>query len=429
MNRDASTTDRLARAVVGKVSLSLRKRTLDIGCGDGVFMAAAIRRLRRSKQCPSLAELAASIEGIEIQPQRAAEARRRLEQEFGRPLRGWNIAVSDALTVSDAESYDIIVGNPPFRRLHHVEENYRRFLRSHFQTAQGMFDLCHVFVEKAVRLLKPRGELCLIVPAGIEMQPAARRLREYLSQNGQYSIRPVNGTAFEQAVGAYPAILHFRKRRPRQPPRDSLSPQGSTLGDIATVSAGLATGANGIFLVTAQEARENRIERQLVRLVVRGRDIAHAREAAPDIRLVCPYRSSSGRVQLLPLSHFPAASRYLTLSRHELSTRPRLANTIRARPDSWYRYIDCPPWALAGALRVVVPDVFKQPSYLILRSPRTAVLNSAFVIRPRSAADTPRLLRAVKSPRFARALETRSRPLGSGYHRTSCAELMAIPIP
>ncbi|MFN6961075.1 MAG: Eco57I restriction-modification methylase domain-containing protein [Rhodocyclaceae bacterium] len=132
--------------------LALRRRhgrTLDPAAGDGAF----------SKRIPG-------CEAIEIDPT-VAPAGATVMDFFALPL---------------SEKFDTIIGNPPYVRFQDIPPRTLALLD------HEMFDrrsnLYLYFIEKAVRHLRPGGELIFIVPREFTKLTAARRLNAFLYEEG-----------------------------------------------------------------------------------------------------------------------------------------------------------------------------------------------------------------------------------------------------
>ncbi|HEX9075774.1 MAG TPA: N-6 DNA methylase, partial [Anaerolineae bacterium] len=77
--------------------------------------------------------------------------------------------------------FDVIIGNPPWLMAGYYLESDLEYLRKHYQSAEGKFDLYYTFIELGTRLLKAEGYLGMIVPNKFFQTQAARKLRAYLS--------------------------------------------------------------------------------------------------------------------------------------------------------------------------------------------------------------------------------------------------------
>ena len=335
----------------------------------------------------------------------------------------------DALRLPQQPLFDAVVGNPPWIRIHHLEANVREYARSHFETAAGMFDLSHTFIEQAIRLLKPGGSFVLLVPSAIASQPSATPLRNFLDGECVWALEPVAENPFLGKIGVNPAVLKGTKGATScsEPTNERRSAKSACLADVAEVTTGAATGANRIFLVDGDTADRWNIEPDVLRPVVRGRDVDSSGWAIPRTQILWPYEETlEGKWSLAPLSAWPKARRYLERHRKRLTDRQRLRDQIERRPQTWYRFIDARGVRpLECTYRVVVPDIFLDPAYAILTDPRAVVLNTCFEVRPLAGQEAA-LQRAIAHPEFWNRLTARSRRLSNGYRRTSVAELRGL---
>ena len=402
---------------------------LDLGCGDGVFLEATahVLRTRYPDHFPDAGALARVLRGVEIDPALARQAEARLTKEFGEPPTRWDIRVGDALSIDEDEAYEAIVGNPPWVRLHHLDAAVRTTARCNFRVATGAFDLAHLFVEKAVRLLGPGGQLAFVVPRGIQCQPAAAKVRDLLGERGSWTMEPLPEDSFSPRAGIDAGLLAFSKDGPPASP-DSAESGRWVLGDVAWVTTGVATGADKIFVVDEEAVRQLKLETEALRPVIRGRDVGSARGRISNttMRLIWPYRQERGRWTLRDLSDWPNVAAYLEEHREALARRKRLLGPIERCPSTWYRFID-PGRASSQDTRVVIPDIFRAQAFAVLDGPSAAVMNTCFVVIPKPGCRAT-LLRALESGNFWRTLRARCRRLRNGYHRGSVGELRLAPL-
>lgn len=428
MKRDIETNLDTAEAILNPLRFDEQTTILDLGCGSGVFVEAALRRFQQQRIGLNNPELLATlVAGVEIDRRRVTLAKRRLSRRFGRPASGWRLEVADALTFSEDRLYDFVIGNPPWVRVHHLSQPTKELARQRFQVAKGMFDLCHVFIEKAIRLLKPDGHLCLIVPAAIRSQPAAAPIRDFLDANSSWELEPLNEYGFMQSASVTGFVLRARKNHEAgSAPIVRKQQPVLSLGSICKVSTGTATGADSIFLVDMITMIKYHLEPQALRPAIRGRDVTRGEVEEVAKHLIWPYTSrEDGRWTLAPLEQWPAIAEYLARYKVELASRPRLAQEISNYPTRWYKFID--PRANEGQylVRFAIPDILRLPAFATIRGDMPVVMNTCFQLRPREA-DT--VLRLLKTPEFWERLKAGSRPLQNGYYRTSVSELRNLDI-
>lgn len=112
-----------------------------------------------------------------------------------------------------AGGFDAVVGNPPYRMLqpHNTTEQVLTYLRAHFVAAEFKIDFFHLFLQRAVSLLKPGGYLSYIVPTTLLNNVYAESLRRALiRQTVIEQIAVARGQVFADA-DVHTSVLVFRR--------------------------------------------------------------------------------------------------------------------------------------------------------------------------------------------------------------------------
>jgi hypothetical protein len=91
---------------------------------------------------------------------------------FGMAIPDEHMCVGDGLRISPRESFDAVLGNPPWiayvgRAAQPLSKELARHYRKHFASFRGYRSLHGLFVERAARLLTPGGRLGLILPTSM----------------------------------------------------------------------------------------------------------------------------------------------------------------------------------------------------------------------------------------------------------------------
>ncbi|MBQ7421887.1 MAG: N-6 DNA methylase [Alloprevotella sp.] len=202
---------------VGKACL--QKHIIDNSCGNGAFLCEVVRRyckaffdarsgradyldkpsgradyfdersgradsLRRSSDTTTLKEeLRTYIHGIEIDVEAHGECLQNLKlvaAEFGIENIDWDILYDDTINVCKYDGkMDFVVGNPPYVRVHNLQDTYTAVRKFHFADG-GMTDLYLVFFEIGLRMLANGGKLCYITPSSWLNSLAGKHLRDYI---------------------------------------------------------------------------------------------------------------------------------------------------------------------------------------------------------------------------------------------------------
>jgi hypothetical protein len=190
---------------------------------------------------PGAAERSA---GAELRARAAALRRERVRLVDGGALPfAFPVQFAD---VGDRGGFDLVVGNPPWVRLHRIPAAARATLRRRYavfrdagwdrgaaaaQAGRGFaaqVDLAALFAERSVRLLRPGGTLALLLPAKLWRSLAGGGVRRLLQQESTVAVLEdwsEARAAFDAA--AYPSVIVARRRcAPSQARR---APQADTV--------------------------------------------------------------------------------------------------------------------------------------------------------------------------------------------------------
>lgn len=81
----------------------------------------------------------------------------------------------------EPNSFDVVIGNPPYLNIERIEKDKKTYYLKHFKSAIRRFDLYIIFIEQAIeRLLKDDGVLGYIIPDKILTQSYAKNIREII---------------------------------------------------------------------------------------------------------------------------------------------------------------------------------------------------------------------------------------------------------
>ena len=277
------TCEPVVDALLDRVSWPCGTRALvDTSCGDGAFLRRALARLLQRHPELDDAELLGRIQGWEIHPFAADQARCAVAAvlgEFGHaPDRARQIArdlvrCGDFLTEGPrAPTFDVVIGNPPYLRMLNVPELLRdEYTRLVPEYARA--DLLHSFMDRSAKVLRPGGELALVTSDRWLANQGAARLREEVGRFFRL--------AHVERLDVNSTFYRPKQRRAGSPPRvhpcavvlkpaegvpitsapiypgigaPAEAPTGLTLGDVCTIRLAPWLGTAGIFLVDAAVA-------------------------------------------------------------------------------------------------------------------------------------------------------------------------------
>ena len=435
----------------------------------------------------------------------AAMLRRRaasLRCERRRLLAGGALPFSFAVHFADVGArggFAVVLGNPPWVRLHRIPPAERESLRDRFRVFRAgawesgaalahagrgfaaQVDLAALFIERAVRLLRPGAVLSLLVPMKLWQSLAGGGVRRLLVEETRIiELEDLADApaAFDAAV--YPSLLvaerwsgatddvpgeilaasrpcggsALRWRQPRAtlafddssgspwlvvPPEvrcafDRLRAAGVPLGEsaIGRPHLGVKSGFNlafivtpthwvddGVARVTAANGRTGAIEADLLRPVIRGENIRPWRTPEPNDYIVWTHASQGASLDRLP----PLAARWLTPWRRQLASR---SDARHARWWSLFR-VDA---AGQDWTRVVWADLGRAPRATILAAgDRCVPLNSCYVALCRNRSDALALAALLNSAVADAWLAALAEPARGGYHRFLGWTMSLFPLP
>ena len=262
--------------------------------------------------------------------------------------------------------FDFIIGNPPYVQIQGRDKVESDYFRKKYDSPFGSFDLYVLFLEKALRLLKPGGKLGFITSGKFLKNKYGKKIRQILRDETtiEQIIDLSELQVFPDAT-TYPIIIVFKKGALEQeivykraadegtftipnirsaseilarqeainegvwpPPtpesrrlNDKIESVSDTLGDISTnIFVGIQTGANPIYYLERRNAqatdsktltvfsevigRDVEIEAMSLKALLKGRHIRRYYTECADNYLIFPYQQVSGRMKLISPSEY-----------------------------------------------------------------------------------------------------------------------------
>ncbi|MGB6786052.1 MAG: N-6 DNA methylase [Nitrosotalea sp.] len=113
--------------------------------------------------------------------------------------------------ISNEKGFDVIVGNPPYIKLHTLDKKQLDYFYSKFTSATKHFDIYVLFVEKALSLLKENGIIGLILPSKFFNADYGEGLRKLLAEK-KCVYKIINFKDYQVFKGAitYTCLLFLR---------------------------------------------------------------------------------------------------------------------------------------------------------------------------------------------------------------------------
>lgn len=393
-------------------------RLLEPSFGDGDFLEIVIERLleswrRAGAPGDPVEALALCIRGIELHASSFEGTRGKvialLEQTgltadaAGQLAHAW-LMQGDFLLADLPESFDFVVGNPPYVRQELIPDALIAEYRLRYRTVFDRADIYIPFIERSLSLLGEGGTLGFICADRWMKNRYGGPLRQMVA--GGYHLKAyvdmTDTPAFHAEVIAYPAITIITKEKPgktriaHRPAIDksvldelarrllSVDPPPSDgpvkeMADVAAgaqpwilespdqlmlirrlerdypaiedagckVGIGVATGADKAFIGPFDEL-DVEDDRKLP--LAMTRDIDSGEVKWRGLGIVNPFADAGG---LVALDAYPRLKTYLEARRDQIAGR----HVAKKAPVNWYRTIDRIYPALADRPKLLIPDI------------------------------------------------------------------------
>ncbi len=408
---------------------------------------------------------------------------RELRQTLRRLDDGGTIEFDFRTHFSDAAAaggFDLVIGNPPWVRSHHLDITTRNHLRTRFAevtrhtTPHSAFgvqtDIAIPFTHRGLELTREHGTLALLLPAKLWRSVAAGALRHYLLRHAtprHFRDHSANAGGFAAAV--YPSAIVLQRTPPRtgdpvmhtgdvechttdaaetvhhfavpiaqlpasthpgapwriipdavRTAADAITHASTKWSDtiLPPPSLGIKTGYNDAFLLADDDVPH--ALRPWARPVLRGDNVHawHSPDSHTAIVIPC---DTDGRTlaRLTPPLH-----RHFAPHERALSIR----TDLRPREPWWTLFRTD---LLSGAgWRVVWADIGRSLRATILPPHSTAVpLNSCYGVRLHDPVDAHALTALLNAPTTTAFLSLVAEPARGGYHRFLGWTVLALPMP
>ncbi len=213
----------LVRLMLEAVDLQPGDRVLDPSCGDGEFLVGAVRYLAERGASPEM--IAASVAGLDIDPQAVIAARERVRSTLSEsgpaPVGDLLIHTGNGLEYPDPADLRarlglppggrlLVLGNPPYVEAKRLPAALKADLARRYPRAtDGAADLYLYFLHVALGWLSGDDRLALVLPNKCLVNANARLFRERLLDEGR--LRGIDFATHADVfpdASVYPVVIH-----------------------------------------------------------------------------------------------------------------------------------------------------------------------------------------------------------------------------
>jgi hypothetical protein len=384
----------------------------------------------------------------------------------------WNSKAAGFGQIMKDGGFDCVIGNPPWVMAGYYLDRQLRYLRNHFKSAQGKFDLYYLFLERALALTSEDGLCGMIVPNKFFHTKAASALRALLSN--PKSLRHVVDFGEEQIFSEatnYSCIV-IAGRRPVKtisyawarsglvnvrsfavaPSSLSSAPWNFEAGSIARLfkkigtaavplaqltlrfGTGVQSGADRILTVDAKTAGLKHLEKELLRPLLRGRDVRRYMVANHPKLLIFPYNVQKEEFAILAEEELRRHRRIHALmmaNRNPLARRVWFGKGAAELSGKWYGMMYLDSQASFAAPHLLTPSLSNRSNFALgtgdLFATGTAGVTS-IIPRPEMKESIFYLLGLLNSSLMSFYIVRHSPVFSGAYYKFSAPYLKQLPI-
>lgn len=472
-------------------SAVLSSRIMEPSFGQGVFLKEIVKRIitEGMRQGLSTKEIQEILEmhvyGVEIDPTLHSETSAALDgllSAHGIPAVKWNLICGDTLDYAQkyAKSFDFVVGNPPYVRIHNLGAETRNKLKS-YRFTSGNTDLYIAFFELGIRFLNRSGRLIYITPNSWLRNTSQGKFREFLHM--EKMVRKIinfkSSAVFEDAA-TYAAITYLAKGNQNndftyssyagskkeystliktndywksgtaasEPWNFGDSAYNARLVEIRNrkekisknyiAQHGVTTNRDKVYIYGHPEKSEKdgvvifngmEVEEVLLRPVIKG---SSYRGGQINSRILFPYVWDESKRTHVPIDEFTMLSDYPLaydyLKSHEETLRAR---DMDAGAKTWYQFARSQGLTTIGKPKLVFGHVIAQDktSLEVYRLGEDVVVYSGVYVTGKNGADLGYLQQVLSSEEFCWYAKAVGKDMSGGYKSISAKVVGSFGLP
>ena len=473
--------DEILDSIGFKNENTITKKIIDPACGDGAFLKNIVKRIiafcllkncssEKIKKC-----LEGHVYGIEIDEIEYLNCINNLNNlvkcELGETLHvNWKIFNSNTL-IKYKEFlgfFDLVVGNPPYIRIHNLDKETRRLLKEEFIFSEGTIDIYISFFEIGFKLLNKKGQLGYITPNSYLHNSSYIRFRKYLKQHKAVkSIADFKANKIFKGFSTYTAITiinfhekkdffnykelddgkikeinkikydetnhinwSFSNKKNMAFLKKLYSNTNKKVTDFFNVQYGFATLRDNIFVNDIEQEKENLalfnkhwIEKDLLYKIVKGS--TYKGDMSDYTFIIFPYKKEHNRFVRVPENElkksYPETYKYLLKHKEELEKRNMDKGSL------WYEFGRSQGIQTIHEKKIVISTLIKDKINYYKIDDKTFVYSGVFITKKISEANWKMIEGILDSNDFFKYVWITGKDFSGGYKSLTSKQIKNFP--
>lgn len=450
----------------------------DPACGDGAFLVDVVDRICQQAiaskdKNPYLLSLK-NLTGFDIDTRALRECTARLtttlKKYFPKIKIKWNLHNIDGIDQDQHKpwigKFDCIVGNPPYVRIQHLEQDRRELIRKgKWDCLSGCTDLYMLFFEYGLNLLKDHGSLCYITPNSWLKSNAGKKLREYLSNYQIDYLLDFSAHQVFKSVTTYTSITKIQKSAPEKPSRVDRFTEGqivtknilvsykdkwfvaknrpnflldsstdTVLGELAKINVGIQCLADRVFILPVNRYEEDlvicevegdavSIEKDIVRKIYKASVMRDGKDKVDRI-IIYPYDENGSLMSEQEIKQsYPCTYDWLTQNKSILLNRDKGVK----QNYKWYEYGRSVGIKSGFGVKILTSSMNVKPNFQLCED-EGSLFYSGYGIKAASWVDLNKLVQELNSVRMEQYIDFVSKPFRQGWRSYAKSFIQDYPI-
>jgi len=404
-----------------------QKKIIDPACGDGAFLSEVLVRFIEDAKKAKIENKAIkekienNILGFDIDENAIKKCILILEgiaKKYNLKNIKWNILKMDSLDKSFVsrffDSFDFVVGNPPYIRIQHLGLKRREKIQNEWQLCKkGSTDIFITFFELGYYLLKKTGELGYITPNTYLKTKAGEGLRNFIKfhqilktlidfEHNQlfdnattYSLITIldknhKKNTFSLFKGDKESINYIEEVDIENLNKDNwiltsndileklnkIEKRGLPLNEIAKIHVGITTLADNYYIfkdpvidddfaeIKLKDGRAFQVEREILKPIIKTSVLKNPDEDQNRF-IIFPYKKVNGRHSIIPekdlKEKYPLTYKYFKAIKEILDNRDK----GKSNPVAWYAFGRSQGLDTSFGKKILTSPINLKPNFIV----------------------------------------------------------------